>query len=367
MNVVHIFFIPAAARVLHLHDRRIDDDVEILHLFEADGADIPGDEPATRQIFLGRHRDRFRLVQMLQEHFIHLVIAAHHRQHHRIVQFVHDRLHRLRDRRLQIVAHHLNRMLPGRRHEFFLFCIYNAFGNGLRHRRFRIRRKIAMFAIHDIRFPAFRERLKFVRETVSNRAAVCQDRTEMQPATRENPRVRIIHRPILTVESLIVRVKRIAIFHDEFAAAHETETRAQLVAIFIGNLIQGNGELLVRRRVHVDEHRHELLMRRPHAIFAPVPILQAEHFLAVHRPAARFLPNFRRLHNRHRNLLRARLVHFLANDRGNFLQRPPRERHIHVDAAGDFANHPRLQHINVAGHHGLRRNLPQCGTVQSGC
>ena len=273
MDVMHILFVSAAARVLHFHDRRIDDDIEILHLFEADGADVPGDKPATRQIFLGRHRDRFRLVQMLQEHFIHLVIAAHHRQHHRVVQFVHDRLHRLRDRRFQIVAHHLNRMLPGRRHEFFLFCIYNAFGNGLRHRRFRIRRKIAMFAIHDIRFPAFRERLKFVRETVSNRAAVCQDRTEMQAATRENPRVRIVHRPILAVEPFVVRVKRVAILHDKFAAAHETETRAQFVAIFIGNLIQGNGKLLVRRRIHMNEHRHELLMRRPHAIFAPVPIL----------------------------------------------------------------------------------------------
>ncbi len=304
---------------------------------------------------------------MLQEHFIHFVIAAHHREHHRVVQFVHDRFHRLRDRRFQIIAHHLNRMLPRRRHQLFFFRIHDAFGNRLRHRRFRIRREIAMFAIHDVRFSALRERLKFMRKTVSYRAAVSQNRTEMQTATRENPHICIVHRPILPVEPLIIRIKRVAILHDKFTAAHEPETRTQLVAIFIGNLIQGNRELLIRRRVHMHEHRHQLLMRRPHAIFAPVPILQTKHLVSVHRPASRFLPNFRRLHNRHRDLLRARLIHFLANDGRNFLQRPPRERHIHIDTAGDFTDHPRLQHINMAGHHGLRRNLPQCGAVQSGC
>ncbi len=48
MDIVPIFFVSAAARILHFHDRRIDDDIEILDFFEPDGTDIPGDEPATR-------------------------------------------------------------------------------------------------------------------------------------------------------------------------------------------------------------------------------------------------------------------------------------------------------------------------------
>ena len=45
-----------------------------------------------------------------------------------------------------------------------------------------------------------------------------------------------------------------------------------------------------------------------------MPVLEAQQFRPVLFPAAGFLPQFRRLHDRHRQLNRTGAVHLLAHD-----------------------------------------------------
>ena len=46
----------------------------------------------------------------------------------------------------------------------------------------------------------------------------------------------------------------------------------------------------------------------------PMAVFQFEHFRPIGIPAARFVPDFSRLHNGHHDFLGADVVHFFADD-----------------------------------------------------
>jgi len=63
-------------------------------------------------------------------------------------------------------------------------------------------------------------------------AAVGFHGPEFDTETAEYPFVSVEHRPIFAVGVLVVCMKRIAVFHDKFAAAHQTKARPDFIAEF---------------------------------------------------------------------------------------------------------------------------------------
>ena len=90
---------------------------------------------------------------------------------------------------------------------------------------------------------------------------------------------------------------------------------------------------------------------------ALVPILEAQEFRTVLLPTARFLPQFGRLHCRHRQLDGPRSIHLLANDRLDLAQHAQADRHPGVDAARQTFDHPGAQHELVADDLGVSRGF----------
>src|SRR5213594_2998931 len=89
---------------------------------------------------------------------------------------------------------------------------------------------IAMIAAHNGVFSRLRQDLELVREAAADRARVGLDRAESQAATGEDPPVGLEHVLILAPAVFDAMMEAVSVFHYEFSSAHETESRAHLVA-----------------------------------------------------------------------------------------------------------------------------------------
>ena len=74
------------------------------------------------------------------------------------------------------------------------------------------------------------QHLELVRQRAADGAGVGLDRAELQPAAREDARVRVVHVLVLALGVGLVDVERVGVLHDELAPAHEAGARPQLVA-----------------------------------------------------------------------------------------------------------------------------------------
>ena len=132
-------------------------------------------------------------------------------------------------------------------------------------RRFRflgVRRVLTRIAAQDGVLAARGQHVEFVREAAADGAAVGFDRPELDAEPAENPLVRLEHLPVLAVGVRIVDMKRVAVLHDELAAAHEAEAGTNLVTELRLNLKQVQRQLLVARDDLADDVGRPL-QRRP--------------------------------------------------------------------------------------------------------
>ena len=114
--------------------------------------------------------------------------------------------------------------------------------------------------------------------------------------------------------------------------------RPRFIAKLGLNLIPDLRQLLVAAQFAARNERHHLFVRHTQAEIAAKAVLQAEHVVAHDVPAARFLPDLRRVQRRQQHLLAADRVHLLAHNLLNFQQRALRQQQIIVDARGQLAN-----------------------------
>ena len=114
------------------------------------------------------------------------------------------------------------------------------------------------------------------------------------PRRLEDPLVRLEHPPILPVRIGIVGVEGVAVLHDELAAAHQAEPRADLVAKLRLNLKQVDRQLLVALDVLPHDVGDDLLVRRTETEIGALAILEAQQLPAVELPAAAFVPQLAR-------------------------------------------------------------------------
>ena len=144
-----------------------------------------------------------------------------------------------------------------------------------------------------------------------------------------------------------VEVEGIVVLHVELTAAHDAEARAQFVAELPLNLVEIAGQVAVAAHRLPEDVGDDLLVGRAVEHGAVVAVGEAQHLPAIVLVAAALLPEFRRLHGRHQDLLAASGVHFFAHDLLNLAEHPVAERQPAVDAGARLPDHAGAQHEPV--------------------
>jgi hypothetical protein len=169
----------------------------------------------------------------------------------------------------------------------------------------------------------------------------------------------------LVVEGVVepgrVHVERVGVLHDELAEAHQPRLRPLLVAELGLHLIPDLRQLLVGANLVARDGGEDFLVRHAEAHVRAPPILEAEHRLAHHGPAARLLPDFRRVERGEEELLPADGFHLLAHDLHRALRDAPREREERVDAGAELPDVAGAQEQAVRDDLGVGRVFAQCG------
>src|SRR5690606_8410528 len=103
---------------------------------------------------------------------------------------------------------------------------------------FDIGRVIAFGTVNDGRLTGIGDDHKFMSGITPDRSWISLDRTRCKAAAVKDRRIGLIHQSIAFIQSGLIAIKGIAVFHDELSTAHQTETRPYLIPVFILNLVQ---------------------------------------------------------------------------------------------------------------------------------
>ena len=246
-----------------------------------------------------------------------------------------------------------------------LFGRQVAFGIGAarlgRHGRglFQIRRVSATLAEgHEI-FPGIGRHHELVRLAAAHGAGVGFHHGVPQSAALENAAIGLVVLVVGGVQAGLVHVERVGVLHEELAHAQETGFRPRFVAELGLDLIPDLGELFVAAQFAAGDGGHDLLVRHAEAEVAAEAVLQPEHVVAHHVPAAGFLPDLGRIQRGQVHLLPADGVHLLAHDLLDLEERALGQEQVAVDAGGKLAHVAGAQQQLMAGDLGFGGILAQ--------
>ena len=248
---------------------------------------------------------------------IQLMIAAQHHQQRLPVRNQDQALH-LRGLGQPGKLRYLRDGLPARRVKLLRRHVaFGVGGQGSRwHRRglLQVGRVTAPLANCNQIFARFRRHHELVRLAAAHCARVGLHYHVLQPAAIENAAVRPIVFLVGCVQPRLVYIEGIGILHDELAHPQQPRFRSRLVAEFGLNLVPDLRKLLVTAQFSSGDRSHHLFMGHTQAQIAPEAVFQPEHVFAHHVPAARLLPDFRRIQRGQQHLLRAHAVHLFPHN-----------------------------------------------------
>ena len=112
----------------------------------------------------------------------------------------------------------------------------------------------------------------------------------------------------------LVEVEAVGVLHQELAAAHDAEARADLVAELPLDVVERARQVAVALHVVADERGQHFLVGRAVEHLAVVAVLDPQHLRPVGVVAAALPPQVRRLDGRHQHLDGAGAVLLLADD-----------------------------------------------------
>ena len=191
-----------------------------------------------------------------------------------------------------------------------------------------------------------------------------RDRLEAEPGKRAQ--VGDEHAVVGGARAVRRQVERIGVLHQELAAAHHAEARADLVAELPLDVVEVLRQVLVALDAVAEDRGDDLLRRRPEQHLALVPVLDAQHLLAVGLVAAGLAPQVGRLDGRHQQLDGAGAVLLLAHDILDLAQHLEAERQPRIDAGRGLLDHAGAQHQLVRDDLRLLRRLAQHGQEIAG-
>jgi hypothetical protein len=207
---------------------------------------------------------------------------------------------------------------------------------------------------------------ELVAEVAADGPGLRRHRNRAQSHARERAQVGDEHPVVGLPAGLRREVEGVGILHQELAAAHHAEPRAHLVAELPLDVIEVARQLLVAFDRVTEDLGDHLLVGGTEEHLALVPVLDAQHLLAVGLVAARLAPQVGRLDGRHQHLDGAGAVLLLAHDLLDLLQHAQAEWQPGVDAGALLLDHGGTQHQLV--RHDLRflRRLAQHGEEVAG-
>ena len=80
--------------------------------------------------------------------------------------------------------------------------------------------------------------MEFMGKASANAATVCLDSTGFQSQAIKNSLISVVHGLVTTGHTLCIGIKRIGVFHNEFARAHDTKPRPNFISKLGLNLVQ---------------------------------------------------------------------------------------------------------------------------------
>ena len=204
------------------------------------------------------------------------------------------------------------------------------------------------------------------RQIAADRPAFRHHRDRPQSHAREGAQVGDEHAVVGVLGALEVEIERIGVLHEELAPAHQAEARPHLVAELPLDVVEVERQILVGADIAAKDRRNHFLVGRPVEHVALVPVLDAQHLLAVGVVAAALPPQVGRLDGRHQKLDGAGAVLLLAHDLADLLQHPKPERQEGIDAGGLLADHAGAQHQPVRGDLRFLRGFAQDRQKETG-
>ena len=198
-------------------------------------------------------------------------------------------------------------------------------------------------------------------EVAADRPGVGHHRDGGEAEPREGAQIGDEHAIVGMARALGVEIERIGVLHQEFARAHHAEARPHLVPELPLDVIEVERQVLVGAHRGPEDLRDHLLVGRPVEHVALVPVLDAQHLLAVVVVAAGLAPKIGRLDGRHLDLDRAGAVLLLADDRVDLVEHPQPERQPGVDAGRFLPDHAGAEHQPMRHDLGLLGRLAQDG------
>jgi hypothetical protein len=196
-------------------------------------------------------------------------------------------------------------------------------------------------------------------DAATDRSRVRFDDHVVETEPVEHTLVRLVHHAVGLPHPLLVAIERVRVLHQELACAQEPVARTELIAVLPFHLIDVDRQVTVGGELLLDQRGHDLLLGGTEQELAPVPVLEAEHQVAVRVPTAREPPGLDGKDDRHPELLGAGRVHLLANDPLDLLHRAEPQGHRGVDPRRDLPDEGRPQQQPMGRDLGLRRILPE--------
>ena len=136
---------------------------------------------------------------------------------------------------------------------------------------------------------------ELVAEIAADRAGIGAHGDRSQTETVEGAQIGGKHLVVRMNSAFLRQIEGIGILHHEFARAHRAEARADLVAELQLNMIEVQRQVLVGLDGRAEDIGDHLLIGRTIEHRPVLPVLDAQHLLAIGVIAAAFLPEFGRL------------------------------------------------------------------------
>ena len=194
-------------------------------------------------------------------------------------------------------------------------------------------------------------------EIAADRAGLGPHRDRLQPHPGEGAQIGDEHPVVGAPRGGLVDIERIGILHQEFAAAHDAETRPLLVAELPLDVIEVERKALVGFDVGAENLGDHFLVGRPVKQFTLVPVGDAQHLRTVGVVAAALAPEIGELQRRHQKFEGACAVLFLTDDLLDLLQHPEAQRQPGINTRRLLPHHARAQHQPMRDDLGLFRIL----------
>ncbi len=156
-----------------------------------------------------------------------------------------------------------------------------------------------------------------------------------------------------------VCVERIGVGHGELARAHQSVTRTDFIAIFCVDLVETEGKMFVGSTVAAHQSGEGFFCSRTEKELVIEPIFGAQKLCAHAVPAARFLPQLCRSHDRRGALQTPDSLEFFPNNRFNFVSNAQAQGKVRKQAVGDFSDVPCAHEQLVACDGCISRCRPQ--------